>query len=97
MRYFTVTATIDLTTAFDSTVDLVKSEAETLLRNTINRRINGYGEARDIESARITVEVEEGQEPEPTLTLTKSELDKLVADCVAEALAAANVATTPAE
>lgn len=97
MRYFTVTATVSVATAFDSNPALVRNEAESLLRNTISRRTSGYGGNRDATIILDSVEVVEAPEPEPTITLTKSELDKVVADCVAEALAAANVATTPAE
>lgn len=98
MRYFTVTAVVSVALPYESTTALVKNEAETLLRNTIDRRSHGYGAGSADASITLgSVTVEEAPEPEPTITLTKSELDKVVADCVAEALAAANVATTPAE
>ena len=98
MRYFTVTATVAVSTSFESSVDLVKAEAETLLRNTIDRRTNGYaGYYGDATVTLTDVTVEEAPEPEPTVTLTKSELDKVVADCVAEALASAGVTSNAAE
>lgn len=86
MARYIISATFTLDTDRDSDERLIRNEAETLLRNTAQRRSSQGYNGVSVTLGEVTVE--RAPDPEPVISMTRSELEAHIAACVAEAVAA---------